>query len=279
MRAPFSWYGAKYTFADWILGFIPQKPNMYCEVFGGAGGVLIRKRAHGVEVFNDLDSRIVNFFNVLRDNHEQLMHKLEHTPYSREHWNTLKDVYQAKGVDGAYAFFVRIEQSFSAKGSTWGCRYGDISSGCRAITFSKRVDNLRLVVKRLKEVQFENTCAIKLIWRLAEYGSNVIIYADPPYLLRTRKAGKQYKFEMSDCEHDNFLSAVASSPCAVVVSGYESDRYREALADWDVHKKEIACPANNQGGAGHTRREEILWVNPVCRDLLHAEKKQLVLGL
>ena len=160
MRAPFSWYGAKYTFADWILGFIPQKPNMYCEVFGGAGGVLIRKRAHGVEVFNDLDSRIVNFFNVLRDNHEQLMHKLEHTPYSREHWNTLKDVDQAKGVDGAYAFFVRIEQSFSAKGSTWGCRYGDISSGCRAITFSKRVDNLRLVVKRLKEVQFENTLSL-----------------------------------------------------------------------------------------------------------------------
>jgi DNA adenine methylase len=40
---------------------------VYVERFGGKANVLLRKPPSTVEIFNDLDERVVNFFRVLRD--------------------------------------------------------------------------------------------------------------------------------------------------------------------------------------------------------------------
>jgi DNA adenine methylase len=40
--------------------------QVYCEVFGGSGALLFAKPPSPLEVFNDLNSGVVNFFQVLR---------------------------------------------------------------------------------------------------------------------------------------------------------------------------------------------------------------------
>jgi len=49
-----------------LLPLIP-KHHTYVEVFGGAANLLLAKDPSPVEVYNDIDSGLVNFFRVLRD--------------------------------------------------------------------------------------------------------------------------------------------------------------------------------------------------------------------
>ena len=51
----------------------------------------------------------------------------------------------------------------------------------------------------------------------------------------------------------------------VVVSGYESEIYDDALRDWERH----STPARISGGRGTVMRNEVVWLNPACARALH----------
>ena len=55
---------------------------------------------------------------------------------------------------------------------------------------------------RLRGVQIEYLSAVELIKRY--HTKDVFIYADPPYLLSTRK-NYLYKYEMTSAEHEELL--------------------------------------------------------------------------
>lgn len=59
-----------------------------------------------------------------------------------------------------------------------------------------------------------------------------LVYADPPYLMETRKGGALYRHEYTDAQHIELLEILRSLPCAVMISGYRSDLYDNTLAGW-----------------------------------------------
>ena len=75
--------------APWIISHLP-KHDVYVEPFGGAASVLIRKPPSKVEIYNDLNEELVNFFKILRNQHtaQRLVNMLEHTPFSRVEFTT-----------------------------------------------------------------------------------------------------------------------------------------------------------------------------------------------
>lgn len=79
----FGWYGGKFSHLDWLLPLLP-KTTHYCEPFGGSAAVLLNREPSPVETYNDLDGDVVNFFRVLRDDHEALIEAIGLTPFSRE---------------------------------------------------------------------------------------------------------------------------------------------------------------------------------------------------
>jgi DNA adenine methylase len=68
----FRYYGGKFRLAGWIAGHFPPHVT-YAEPFGGAAGVLLRKPMSPVEVYNDADSELFNFFQVLRSRRRELL--------------------------------------------------------------------------------------------------------------------------------------------------------------------------------------------------------------
>src|SRR5688572_17579617 len=82
--APFAWYGGKFYYATAIVARFPPH-HAYVEPFLGAGNVLFAKQPSDVEIINDLDARIVNFFRVLRERplYDELVRLATLTPYSR----------------------------------------------------------------------------------------------------------------------------------------------------------------------------------------------------
>lgn len=61
---------------------------------------------------------------------------------------------------------------------------------------------------------------------------DTLVYFDPPYLMETRKAGRCYEFEMSDEDHETLLDIALNAKCMVMISGYRSDLYDDALHDF-----------------------------------------------
>lgn len=69
-----------------------------------------------------------------------------------------------------------------------------------------------------------------------KFTGNDLIYCDPPYLRETRRRKRKfYKFEYSFEQHVELLEVIKTLPCMVMISGYESDLYKEMLKGWHIH--------------------------------------------
>ena len=78
-----SYSGGKAHLAPWIISQLPEHAS-YCEPFCGSAAVLLQKPRAPLEILNDLNGDIANFFRVLRDHGDDLRRRVNLTPYSRE---------------------------------------------------------------------------------------------------------------------------------------------------------------------------------------------------
>jgi hypothetical protein len=89
-----------------------------------------------------------------------------------------------------------------------------------------------------------------------------LVYCDPPYLRHTRSgAGALYRFEMTDEQHERLLRILVQLSCSIVISGYWSELYSTALADWE----HVSFQAMTRRGPA----TEHLWFNFQPPEVLH----------
>ncbi len=81
-----------------------------------------------------------------------------------------------------------------------------------------------------------------------------LVYCDPPYLRETRKKYYPlYKYEYTLSQHIELLEIIKSLPCMVMISGYESQLYKDSLKRWETH-----C---FQAKTHHGMATEWIWMN------------------
>ena len=89
-----------------------------------------------------------------------------------------------------------------------------------------------------------------------------LVYCDPPYLMETRRSGPLYRFEMPDVDHRRLLRCIRTIPAMVMISGYWSEMYAEALKEWNS----IHFPVTTRGNSLAT---EWVWFNFPLPTVLH----------
>jgi DNA adenine methylase len=256
--APFSYFGSKFMIADWIISHFPAH-SIYIEPFGGSACVMIKKRPARHEVFNDLNSEVVNFFRVLREPAKlaELTRLLELTPYSREEYLAAWD--RPAGLDpveAARRFFIHCEMSFARNPNTFTVfSKATTKRGSRPGCFRTRIAALPAVARRLGMVTVENMPALELLRKFDQPGA--LFYCDPPYVAATRTAfvGDYKSFEMAVDDHVELAAALASLKGCAVVSGYQCDLYDTLYAGWRRLDKE-ACTLRGE------KRTESIWLSP-----------------
>lgn len=81
------------------------------------------------------------------------------------------------------------------------------------------------------------------------------VYADPPYLMETRKQQRRlYRYEMDESSHGWLLEILCRIRCNVMISGYYSEMYAKALTGWHTTTFETIT----RGGGPAT---EWVWMN------------------
>ena len=252
-RAPFPYPGSKARHADWILEHIPEHQT-YVEPFGGGAAVLLAKPRARLEVYNDLDGDMVTLFKVLRDRPRDLAQAIALTPFARtEH----EEAYVETADDLERARRVLIRSHFGHGSSGIHRATGFRSAGLRAGTLPVHgwmtlPESVRVAAERMRGVVIEQRPAVQVMQ--THDGAQTVHYVDPPYLPETRDKGRDYRHEMTRDEHEEMLCALLDLRGVVVLSGYASPLYDDALRDW--RRIEIAARADRAA-----QRTEIIWCN------------------
>lgn len=277
-RPAMRYHGAKFRLAAWVMQFFPPH-SVYTEAFGGAAGVLLQKpRAHG-EVYNDLDEDVVNFFQVLRDPKTcaELVRQCHLTPYARAEfdlaWQPTDDP-----IERARRLAIRAQMGFGSAGATKGST-GLRTDLKRRFTTAQQdwasyPEAIRAAGARFAGVLIENRDAIDVLEQ--HDGADTLHFVDPPYVHSTREMRSRggYRHELDDAAHLRLIDCLRSLQGMVVLSGYESDLYREALHGW----KQRSTTARISSGRGTGIRTEVVWINQACADALASTSSGLFAG-
>jgi DNA adenine methylase len=66
VKSPISWVGGKKNPRKHIISLIPADHTCYVEAFAGGAWVLFGKKRSEIEMLNDLDGDLVNFYTVVK---------------------------------------------------------------------------------------------------------------------------------------------------------------------------------------------------------------------
>lgn len=266
LKQPFPYFGGKGRLAPWIASLMPAH-RVYVEPYAGSAAVLFAKRPAAIEIVNDLDGNVVNFYRVLRDREDELVRALTYTPYARQEYGAADlDEPDLDEVERARRFLVRCTQGHNASGS--GGRAG-WSNGIRrnqsqAGTVVNLVGRLPQVAQRLRSVVIEHRDVTECI--TAYDAPDALLYLDPPYLASTRASRNDYRLDVADeAEHRRLAEVLHAYSGTVMLSGYPSPLYDDLFGGWWRVQVEVTRPASNQRGrSGAERGVEVVWSN---RDL------------
>lgn len=253
---PVRYPGAKWRLADWIMATFP--PHLkYIEPYCGGASVLFQKPPAYIEVINDLDQEVVNFFEVLRNRADELVRAVELTPFARQEY--LQSFEPAEDLlERARRFYVRSRQAFGGQGKQTGWRtQQNMNRGKRLIDEWNEVDHLWAAANRLKQVHIECDEALKVIRRYDD--EKTLFYVDPPYVGTSRNR-IFYNHAMTDDQHRELAALLHQVDGMVVLSGYPSELYDELYQGWTTLEKANQTNGNIYGGKGSAI--EKLWISP-----------------
>jgi len=180
----------------------------YVEPFCGSAAVFLNKEPVRLEVLNDIDGNIVNFFKTLRKNPQKLVNYLKLQPFS--YYDYQRIIQKLKKEENAQDPVQRAAEFYFLRYSQFGSKT-DINSGfarpghsshARAKSYKNSFESLFKVAERLQDALIE--CK-DYTWVLDYYDHpETLFYIDPPY------KGTEHRYTSKTMDHDELMRKLDS---------------------------------------------------------------------
>ncbi|MEO5644450.1 MAG: DNA adenine methylase [Bacteroidia bacterium] len=258
MKALLTYYGGKQKLVPEILPLIPDH-SLYCEPFAGGAAVFFAKEPSAIEVINDTNADLINFYQVVRTEFPKLQRMIRATLHSRGLHLKARFIYHNPdlftNIERAWAIYVMAHQSFSSiLDSTWSA--GVKSAVSEKKFYSKKMLFSKAFADRLEKTQLEYRDALEVI--ITRDAKDSFFYLDPPYF-------------NSDCgeyggyTEDNFedlLKLLTTIKGKFLLSSYPSELLKRYSRKNKWHTKTIEMRLCVQGAKKRNRRKtEVLTAN------------------
>lgn len=259
-KTPLVYYGGKQRISDWICKMIP-KHRIYCEPFFGGGAVFFTKTPSFLEVINDKNECLVNFYLQIQNNFENLAAKIGTTLHSESMYLRARQIYNGNikvdDIEKAVATWIVFTQSRLASAKA-GWRYDNGTDGSHygIIELHNRKNFCPWLQKRLSKVQISCRDALQVIRNRDT--AETFFYLDPPYPNTNQGHYAGYTFD----DLEDLLRCLQNIKGKFALSNYPSpliDNYVQ-LMGWHIYTmkmKKDSAMARKKGA----EKEEILVTN------------------
>lgn len=259
MKTPITYYGGKQKLAKTILKLIPSH-KLYCEPFIGGAAIFFAKEASPVEVINDVNSELINFYKVVQNDFLSLEKYIRITLHSRRNFDDASHIYKRphlfNEIERAWAIWCLAAQGFAGMlDGSWGY---DVSKN----TTTKKISNKRTgftedYAIRLQNVQIECTDALRII--SSRDNKDAFFYCDPPYF--NSDCGHYDGYSKQDFE--NLLNLLVNIRGKFLLSSYPSPMLKEYIRANKWHSVEIKQTVSvaNNNGKPQKAKTEVLTAN------------------
>jgi DNA adenine methylase len=248
LKTPITYYGGKQTMLRHIRPLIP-KHSIYIESFAGGAAVFFNKEPAKVNVINDLNGELINFYRTVISNYEELKNEINQTLHSRgQHshaWYIYNNPSYFTNVQRAWAVFILSKMGFAGQLShSFGF---DKSEGRhpRKVRCAKELinDDLRSL---LECSTIECDDAFKVIKRYDVSGAWHFI--DPPYVGSNMG---HYTGMFNEQNLVDLLELCTTLQGKFMLTMYPNDTVREYANrhNWAIHavdRQVSACKAANR---------------------------------
>lgn len=266
----FNYFGGKFTWLDYLYENFPHDFNHFVDLFGGSMVVSLNFKRKVIKTGNEIHSEITNFFEVLRNNENELIKKLLLTPSSNEEYNNCWEPTEGK-IEQARRFYVRVRQSFFGlgvqrqnKGWHMAKTKTNANGGETLSKWNNGINKLHAVANEIREnLQITNfdykDCIDKIDHKKAFF------YCDPPYSKRSRGSYNDYKFEFTDNDHIELSNKLKTIKGMAMVSGYDCDLMGDLYRNW----RKITFPVKRNNIRSTLKKDknnkiisrECIWIN------------------
>jgi DNA adenine methylase len=264
MSTAFGYFGSKKRLAVELCSQLPPH-HAWVEMFCGSAALTLAKPPTPIEIINDLDKEIVNFFEQLRKNEKKLCRLIALTPYAREELHRARISQQKPSdLERARRFLVSSMMAINGVfgeergGFSYSDSYTRDGRDARVNRWYNLPDRISKAAERLRSVRVENKDAKDLLEQYLHRPAT-LVYLDPPYLA-DRTNG--YNHDENNPEfHRALLKLACRAHCMIFISGYENDLYRGLLTrknGWS--QRSIEATTRDSSGQIH-KRTEVVWMN------------------
>src|SRR5689334_19968522 len=230
INSPIKWVGGKSRLRKHIISLLPSH-TCYVELFAGGAWVLFGKPPSRVEIINDIDGDLINFFRVLKDKPQELIASFDWALVARNEYERLAalDSSQLSDVQRAHRFYYLIMAGWGGELDypRFQTSISDGGHGNRLIGALKHLrEKLEPVHNRLSTVIIENLDWLDCLNRYDREG--VVMYIDPPY------AGNKvnYAHNMRTWEeHVHLHERLKTTKCKWILSSYDNLEFRDLYQD------------------------------------------------
>lgn len=245
-----NWVGGKRLLRKTIEPLIPEDIDSYIEPFGGGGWVLFYKEKWAeLEVYNDLDDRLVNLFRIVKYHPDELIKEFRYQLASRKMFYEALDSHFYTDIQNASKFLYLISRSFGGKGTSFGT--SKKSTGMKSQ--QNILERINVIHKRLDKVLIENLSFEKLI---TDYDNpDAFFYCDPPYV---QGEGYYKTTKQGGFRHELLADTLKNIKGRFLLSYDDNPLIRELYKDFHIISTERQNGINNYAAANKNFKELLI---------------------
>ncbi len=245
---PLSYIGGKRALAKRIIEIFPEHTT-YVEAFSGGAQVLFHKEPSKVEVINDLDGEVVNFFRVCQHHHEELLRQFQFCLVSRK----LFDIQMATNpatltdIQRAARFFYLQKNAYAGLVRRKSYNFSVVQRpGFNLERLPQLLENAH---KRLERVQIECLPYEEILKRYDR--PTTLFYLDPPYY-----GIKLYRYNLTEDDFALMAERLGKLRGKFVLSLNDVPEVRKLFRPF--HIRSVVLPYTAQKSAGRRFREVLI---------------------